>query len=265
MFVLLGRPHPIYSQSRGNRPASPPCIPRACAAGSERGALTETPVPPLLSLPRHGKPDQQRAQGLCPAPASAEGVQLLPEQRKGLDFTGCVICDSARCLGDRSEPRPGSAIPSLPGRNAPADIEGKLLNFCTALLPIAGERGGVGKRESLRQALLWCSGLFQLQGNFRELQLFLVSFFFLKPKRLSLFFFLSMKSPMQIVKVCSRWWAFKHAERCGREHFASFDTETGLYNCEDIMFPAAVLDKRNLKMLCVKWHCWGKVLPRASA
>lgn len=126
MFVLLGRPHPIYSQSRGNRPASPPCIPRACAAGSERGALTETPVPPFLSLPRHGKPDQQRAQGLCPAPASAEGVQLLPEQRKGLDFTGCVICDSARCLGDRSEPRPGSAIPSLPGRNAPADIEGKL-------------------------------------------------------------------------------------------------------------------------------------------
>lgn len=66
---------------------------------------------------------------------------------------------------------------------------------------------------------------------------------------------------MQIAKVCSRWWVFKNAERCGCEHFVSFGTETGLYNCKDTVFPAAVLDERNLKMLPVKWHCWGKVCP----
>lgn len=53
------------------------------------------------------------------------------------------------------------------------------------------------KRESLRQALHWCSGLFQLQGNFRELQLFLVSFcwffFFLMKVSLCLFFSLMHK------------------------------------------------------------------------
>lgn len=103
--------------------------PVPAAVGSELGEdaeLTETPVPPLLSVPQHGKPDQRQARGPSPAPASAEAVQLLPEQRKGLGFTGCVICDSALWLGDSKEPHPGLAIPFLPVRNAPVDIEGKL-------------------------------------------------------------------------------------------------------------------------------------------
>lgn len=66
---------------------------------------------------------------------------------------------------------------------------------------------------------------------------------------------------MQIAHVCSRWWAFKIAKRCGRVYFASFGTETGHSDDKDIMFPAAVLDKRNLKMLCIKRYCWGKVWP----
>lgn len=70
------------------------------------------------------------------------------------------------------------------------------------------------KRESLRQALHWCSGLFQLQGNFRELQLFLVSFccFFFN-ESLSLSFFLFD------AQVCSRQRAFSAARRCGRVRF----------------------------------------------
>lgn len=80
-------------------------------AGSGHGAHG---TPCALSVPRHGKPDQHQAQGLSPAPAPAEGVQLLPEQRKGLGFTGCVIRDRAPCLGESGEPRPGSAIPFCP-------------------------------------------------------------------------------------------------------------------------------------------------------
>lgn len=176
MFVLRGRPHPIYFQSRGNCPASPPCE-RPAAVGSELGEdteLAETPVPPFLSVPQHGKPDQQQARGLSPAPASAEAVQLLPEQRKGLGFTGCVICDSALWLGDSNEPHPGLAIPFLPVRNAPVDIEGKLFAEFLHSPPSNCWRERGSEKESLRQALHWCSGLFQLQGNFRELQLFLV-------------------------------------------------------------------------------------------
>lgn len=52
------------------------------AVGTEQGEATEpaeTTAPPFLCLPQHGKPDQEQAQGLCAAPASAEAVQLLPE------------------------------------------------------------------------------------------------------------------------------------------------------------------------------------------
>lgn len=66
---------------------------------------------------------------------------------------------------------------------------------------------------------------------------------------------------MQIAQVCSRWWTFKIAKRCGRVCFASFDTETGHSVYKDIMSPAAVLDKRNLKMMCVKRYRRGKVWP----
>lgn len=117
---------PYTSSAAEIAPHLHPASARACSQAGAGAELTESPVPPFLSLPRHGKPDQHQAQGLSPAPASAEGVQLLPEQRKGLGFTGCVICDSALCLGDSSEPRPGSAVPFLPVRNAPVDIEGKL-------------------------------------------------------------------------------------------------------------------------------------------
>lgn len=66
---------------------------------------------------------------------------------------------------------------------------------------------------------------------------------------------------MQIAQVCSRWWAFKIAKRCGRVCFSSFDTETGHSVYKDRMSPAAVLDKRNLKMMCVKRYRQGKVWP----
>lgn len=126
MFVLHRRPPVLRKLPR----ISTLCTLVPVAVGSKRGEdaeLTQTRVPSFLRVPRYGKPDQQQAQGPSAAPASAEAVQLLPEQRKGLGFTGCVICDSALWLGDSNEPHPGLAIPFLPAEERPGRHRRKIV------------------------------------------------------------------------------------------------------------------------------------------
>lgn len=77
MFVLHRRPPVLRKLPR----ISTLCTLLPVAVGSKQGEdteLTQTRAPSFLRVPWYGKPDQQQAQGLSAAPASAEAVQLLP-------------------------------------------------------------------------------------------------------------------------------------------------------------------------------------------